>query len=89
MNKVTAFIRKNRISLCMSMMMAFMSFSAMAVEESSFDLTTVMVTSVQTIVNDLVKTIAAVLPIALTLFGLTLGITYTITFVRSILRKKG
>lgn len=88
MKKVLAFFRKNRLALNFALMSAMLCMSAFAAgEDSAFNLTTVMTTSVQQIVNDLLACVAAVLPIALTLFAATIGITYTITFVKKILGK--
>lgn len=85
MKKIMAFFRKHRLALNMAMISAMLCTSAFAAgEDVSFDLVTVMTTIVRQIVNDLLACIAAVLPIALTLFGVTVGISYTINFVKKI-----
>ena len=46
-----------------------------------------MTSAVQQIVNDLLKMIAAVLPITVTLLGAAIGVTYGINFIKRITHK--
>ena len=85
--KIKEFFRHNRFAVSASCMMAMLMCSAFAAEgDGSFDLATTMTTSVQTIVNDLLKMIAAVLPVTVTLLAAAVGITYGITFIKRIIK---
>lgn len=88
--KIKEFFRHNRFAVSASCMMAMLMFSAFAAEGSTaatFDLTTVMTTSVTKIVNDLLAMITAVLPTAIILFSASVGVTYAIRFIKRILSK--
>ena len=89
--KVKGFVQKNRYAFAMSAMSAIMMCSAGAVDgataTASFDLSTTMTSAVQQIVNDLLKMIAAVLPITVTLLGAAIGVTYGINFIKRISHK--
>lgn len=87
--KVKGFVRKNRYAFAMSAMSAIMMCSAGAAEgaTTSFDLSATMTTAVQQIVNDLLKMIAAVLPITVTLLGAAIGVSYGIRFIKRITSK--
>lgn len=87
--KVKGFVRKNRYAFALSTMCAIMMCSAGAVEgaTTSFDLSATMTTAVQQIVNDLLKMIAAVLPITVTLLGAAIGVSYGIRFIKRITSK--
>lgn len=52
--------------------------------ESTFDLAAVMTTSVQSIVSDLLAMVGAVLPVGLTVLGVSIGIAYGIKFIKKI-----
>ena len=84
--KIKGFVKKNRYAFAASAMSAIMMCSAGAVygATTSFDLSATMTTAVQQIVNDLLKMIAAVLPITVTLLGAAIGVTYGINFIRRI-----
>ncbi|RHR88933.1 hypothetical protein DWW41_03020 [Butyricicoccus sp. AF15-40] len=87
--KVKGFVQKNRYAFALSPMCAIMMCSAGAVDgaTSSFDLSTTMTSAVQQIVNDLLKMIAAVLPITVTLLGAAIGVSYGIRFIKRITSK--
>lgn len=87
--KIKGWLRHNRFAVSASCMMMMLMCSAFALDDqaASFDLATTMTSSVQTIVNDLLKMIAAVLPVTVTLLAAAVGITYGITFIRKILNK--
>ena len=87
--KVMGFVQKNRYAFALSTMCAIMMCSAGAVDgaTSSFDLSATMTTAVQQIVNDLLKMIAAVLPITVTLLGAAIGVSYGIRFIKRITSK--
>lgn len=87
--KVKGFVQKNRYAFALSTMCAIMMCSAGAVDgaTSSFDLSATMTTAVQQIVNDLLKMIAAVLPITVTLLGAAIGVSYGIRFIKRITSK--
>lgn len=87
--KVKGFVLKNRYAFALSTMCAIMMCSAGAVEgaTTSFDLSATMTTAVQQIVNDLLKMIAAVLPITVTLLGAAIGVSYGIRFIKRITSK--
>lgn len=87
--KVKGFVQKNRYAFALSAMFAIMMCSAGAVDgaTTSFDLSTTMTSAVQQIVNDLLKMIAAVLPITVTLLGAAIGVTYGINFIKRITHK--
>ena len=86
--KVKGFVQKNRYAFALSTMCAIMMCSAGAVgATTSFDLSATMTTAVQQIVNDLLKMIAAVLPITVTLLGAAIGVTYGINFIKRITHK--
>lgn len=87
--KVKGFVQKNRYAFALSPMCAIMMCSAGAVDgaTSSFDLSATMTTAVQQIVNDLLKMIAAVLPITVTLLGAAIGVSYGIRFIKRITSK--
>lgn len=87
--KVKGFVQKNRYAFAMSAMSAIMMCSAGAVDgtPTSFDLSATMTTAVQQIVNDLLKMIAAVLPITVTLLGAAIGVSYGIRFIKRITSK--
>lgn len=89
--KVKSFAQRHRYAVMSAFMMSMLVCSAFAVNEgassTSFDLTTVMSTSVQKIVNDLLAMITAVLPTAIILFSASVGITYAIRFIKKILGK--
>ena len=87
--KVKGFVQKNRYAFAMSAMSAIMMCSAGAVDgaTTSFDLSTTMTSAVQQIVNDLLKMIAAVLPITVTLLGAAIGVSYGIRFIKRITSK--
>lgn len=88
--KIKSFINRNRYAVMTAVMSFMLACSAFAVDDtgsSSFDLTTVMSTSVQKIVNDLLAMITAVLPTAIILFSASVGITYAIRFIKKILGK--
>ena len=84
--KIKGFVKKNRYAFAASTMSAIMMCSAGAVDgaTTSFDLSATMTSAVQQIVNDLLKMIAAVLPITVTLLGAAIGVTYGINFIRRI-----
>lgn len=86
--KVKGFVSKNRYAFALSTMCAIMMCSAGAVDgaTTSFDLSTTMTTCVQQIVNDLLKMIAAVVPVTVTLLGAAIGITYGINFIKRIVK---
>lgn len=83
--KVKGFVARNRYAVVGSMMSAMMMCSAFAAE-GDFDLSTTMTTSVQQIVNDLLKMIAAVVPVTVTLMGAAIGVTYGIKFIQRIIK---
>lgn len=87
--KVKGFVQKNRYAFALSPMCAIMMCSAGAVDgaTSSFDLSATMTSAVQQIVNDLLKMIAAVLPITVTLLGAAIGVSYGIRFIKRITSK--
>lgn len=87
--KVKGFVQKNRYAFALSLMCAIMMCSAGAVDgaTSSFDLSATMTSAVQQIVNDLLKMIAAVLPITVTLLGAAIGVSYGIRFIKRITSK--
>ncbi len=87
--KVKGFVQKNRYAFALSPMCAIMMCSAGAVDSAttSFDLSTTMTSAVQQIVNDLLKMIAAVLPITVTLLGAAIGVSYGIRFIKRITSK--
>lgn len=87
--KVKGFVQKNRYAFALSPMCAIMMCSAGAVDgaTSSFDLSATMTIAVQQIVNDLLKMIAAVLPITVTLLGAAIGVSYGIRFIKRITSK--
>lgn len=87
--KVKGFVQKNRYAFALSPMCAIMMCSAGAVDgaSTSFDLSTTMTSAVQQIVNDLLKMIAAVLPITVTLLGAAIGVSYGIRFIKRITSK--
>lgn len=87
--KVKGFVQKNRYAFALSLMCAIMMCSAGAVDgaTSSFDLSATMTIAVQQIVNDLLKMIAAVLPITVTLLGAAIGVSYGIRFIKRITSK--
>lgn len=83
--KVKGFVKQNRYAFALSAMSAVMMCSAGAVgETASFDLSATMTTCVQQIVNDLLKMIAAVVPVTVTLLGAAIGVTYGINFIKRI-----
>lgn len=86
--KVKGFVSKNRYAFALSIMCAIMMCSAGAVDgvATSFDLSTTMTSCVQQIVNDLLKMIAAVVPVTVTLLGAAIGITYGINFIKRIVK---
>jgi TRAP-type mannitol/chloroaromatic compound transport system substrate-binding protein len=49
------------------------------------DITTTLTTSFQTVVNDLLLIMAGVLPIALTIFGLSIGIAFAIKWFKKLI----
>ena len=87
--KVKGFVQKNRYAFALSPMCAIMMCSAGAVDgaTTSFDLSATMTIAVQQIVNDLLKMIAAVLPITVTLLGAAIGVSYGIRFIKRITSK--
>lgn len=89
--KVKSWVRSKRMAITAGVMSsAFaMMCSAGAVDgaTTSFDLSTTMTSAVQQIVNDLLKMIAAVLPITVTLLGAAIGVTYGINFIKRITHK--
>ena len=87
--KVKGFVQKNRYAFALSPMCAIMMCSAGAFDgaTTSFDLSTTMTSAVQQIVNDLLKMIAAVLPITVTLLGAAIGVSYGIRFIKRITSK--
>lgn len=89
LEKVKSFVKQNRYAFVASAMSAVMMCSAFAAgdESASFDLSATMTSAVQQIVNDLLKMIAAVLPVTVTLLGAAIGITYGINFIRKITGK--
>lgn len=83
--KIKGFVARNRYAVVGSVMFAMMMCSAFALDEStSFDLAATMTSSVQTIVNDMLKMIAAVVPVTVTLLGAAIGVSYGIRFIRRI-----
>ena len=85
--KVKGFVKQNRYAFAASLMSAMVMCNAFALDESSsFDLSTTMTTCVQQIVNDLLKMIAAVVPVTVTLLGAAIGITYGINFIKRIVK---
>ena len=88
--KIKAFVKQNRYACSASLMSALVMCSAFAADSgtaATFDLTTVMTTSVTKIVNDLLAMITAVLPTAIILFSASVGITYSIGFIKGLLNK--
>ena len=87
--KIKEFFRHSRFVFSASCMMAMLMCSAFAVDgdaAASFDLSTTMTTSVQSIVTELLKMIAAVMPVTVTLLAAAIGITYGITFIKRIIK---
>lgn len=90
MQKVKSWVRNKRMAITagvMSSAFALMCCAGAVDEAVNFDLASTMTTSVQQIVNNLLKMISSVLPITVTLMGAAIGITYGITFIRQILGK--
>ena len=88
--KIKAFVKQNRYACSASLMSALVMCSAFAAEgdsAASFDLTSVMTTSVTKIVNDLLSMITAVLPTAIILFSASIGITYSISFIKGLMNR--
>lgn len=87
--KVKQWVRSKRMAISAGMMSSMFALmccaSALDGDASSFDLATVMTSSVTQIVNNLMKMIAAVLPITVTLLGAAIGVTYGINFIKRIL----
>lgn len=88
--KIKEFFRHSRFVFSASCMMAMLMCSAFAADAdaaaASFDLSTTMTSSVQSIVTELLKMIAAVMPVTVTLLAAAIGITYGITFIKRIIK---
>ena len=84
--KVKGFVKQNRYAFVASLMSAMVMCTAFAAgdEAANFDLSTTMTSCVQQIVNDLLKMIAAVVPVTVTLLGAAIGVTYGINFIKRI-----
>lgn len=74
--------------LCMTMFMSIACFAAEpAVTPVTVDVSEIMTNSVQTIVNNSLTMIAAVMPILITVFAVTLVIKFGIKFIQRIFNK--
>ena len=75
------------MSIMVAAVFALTTVSAFAVGEdvSSFDLAAVMTTAVQSMVNDLIKMMTAVIPIGLTVLGVSVGVTMGKKWIKKLL----
>lgn len=92
LKRIKSFISHNRAAVSAGIMSAMFMLSTVAGaagETPTFDLAATMTTSVQTIVNNLLGMISAVLPVTVTLLAAAIGVSYAIKFIKKIVGKAG